>query len=154
MPRLHVSKTAEEKARFKESRRLSTAKWRQNKIEGRTKSANSNNSVSQTAQAHRDQSANRKSTNYQQKSDDKADDIAEDIADDIADNIADDIADDPSYASCEPPNSPYSIDEIIEMVRFCDVSDSNNSSDSDDIVLPEESLQASSNSETDLLGNI
>lgn len=166
MPRLHVPKTAEGIARFKEARRLATETWRRNKKEGRTKSANPNNSVPQNAQANCDQSANREPTGYQQIADDEADDEADDIADDIADDdiadenandISDDdsIADVSSCASCEPPNSLCSIDEIIKLARFCDISDSNSSSDSDDIGLSStESLQASSSSEQDLLGRI
>lgn len=132
MHRLHVSKTVEEKARFKESQRLSTAKWLQNKKESRTKSANPNISVSQKAQASCNQSANRESTSYQQIVDDKAGDIADDISDNIADV--------PSFASCEPPNTLRSIDKTIETVRFCDNGDWSNSSDSDDVALSTKSL--------------
>lgn len=106
MPRLHISKTPAELAQAKESRRVSTAKWREKKKKGHTTSADPQNPPPQIAQASRHQSV---------------------------------IADIRSYASCEPPSSLCSTDEIVEMVRFCDVSKSDTSSDSDDAEIPTKS---------------
>ena len=68
-----------------------------------------------------------------------ADNLVPQIAQASCDQSA--IADSSSYASCEPPESPWSTDEIIEMVRFWDVSDSNNSGGSDDAEILTESLR-------------
>lgn len=50
------------------------------------------------------------------------------------------MADDPSYIFCKPPNLSYLIIKIIEMMRFCDISNLNNSSNLNNVLLSKKSL--------------